>query len=73
MARRLYYIGSVKWLEQPFDSRDLGALHRDAARVPGFEIATTAVVAASRAGFTDSTGGHLARRWGPADIIAAFA
>ncbi len=72
VARRLYYAGSVKWLEQPFDSRDLGAVYRDAARVPGFEIGATALVAASLAGFTDSAGGHLARRWGPADIIAAF-
>jgi uncharacterized protein len=72
VARRLYYAGSVKWLEQPFDSRDLGTLHRDAARVPGFEIGATALIAASLAGFTDSADGHLARRWGPADIIAAF-
>lgn len=72
VARRLFYAGSIKWLEQPFDSRDLAVLLRDAARVPGFEIGATALVAVSRAGFTDSADGHLAREWGPAGIIAAF-
>jgi uncharacterized protein len=72
-ARKLYYAGSIKWLDQPFDSRDLGALHRGTAQVPGFAAGTTALVAASRAGFTESTAGHLALRWEPADIIAAFA
>ena len=73
VARTLYYAGSVKWLEQPFGSRDLSALQRDSVHVPGVEAGTTPLVAASKAGFSDGTASHLALHWGPADIIGAFA
>jgi hypothetical protein len=73
VARTLCYAGSVKWLDQPFDSRDLAALQRGAVQVPGFEHGDTALVAVSRAGFADTATAHLALRWQPSDIVSAFA
>jgi uncharacterized protein len=35
VARKLWYAGSVKWLDHPFGSRDLAALQRGAPQVPG--------------------------------------
>jgi len=72
VARTLYYAGSVKWLDQPFDSRDSAVLQRGAVQVPGFEPGETALVAVSRAGFDDRAASQLAFRWQPSDIIAAF-
>jgi hypothetical protein len=48
IARKLYYAGSVKWLDQPFDSRDLAALQQGAPQVPGLEYGDTSLVAVSR-------------------------
>lgn len=73
VARELYYAGSVKWHDQPFDSRDLAALQRGVVQVPGFELGDTALVAVSRAGFADRATGQLALCWQPPDIVAAFA
>ena len=72
VARQLYYAGSVKWLDQPFDGRDLAALQRAAPQVPGFESDDTAMVAVSRAGFADTAASHLALRWQPSDVVSAF-
>jgi hypothetical protein len=30
VAREIYYAGSVRWLDRPFDDHDLAALQRDA-------------------------------------------
>lgn len=73
VARKLYYAGSVKWLDQPFDSRDLAALQRGAAQVPGFEHGGTSLVAVSRAGLADTATSHLALCWLPSDVVSAFA
>jgi hypothetical protein len=73
VARNLYYAGSIKWLDQAFDSRDLSALQRGAVQVPGFEQGHTSVVAVSRAGFVDATASQLALRWQPSDVVGAFA
>lgn len=72
VARKLYYVGSVKWHDQPFDGRDLTALQRGAVAVPGWEPGDTALVAASRAGFADRAAGQLALRWQPSDVVNAF-
>lgn len=72
-ARKLWYAGSVKWLDHPFGGRDLAALQRAAPQVPGFDPAGTALISVSRAGFTDSAAMNLALRWLPGDIIDAFA
>jgi len=73
IAGKLYYAGSVKWLDQPFDSRDLAALQRGTVLVPGFEHGDTSLVAVSRVGFADSTANHLSLRWLPSDVVSAFA
>lgn len=73
VARTLYYAGSVKWLDQPFDSHDLAALQRGAGQLPGFEHGGTALVAVSRAGFAERAADQLALRWQPSDVVSAFA
>lgn len=73
VARKLYYAGSVKWHDQPIDSRDLAALQRGVVQVPGFEPGDTALVAVSRAGFADRAADQLALGWQPSDVVAAFA
>lgn len=73
VARKLWYAGSVKWLDHPFGSRDLATLQRGAPQVPGFDPGETALIGVSCAGFTDSVAANLALRWLPEDIISAFA
>ena len=73
VARKLWYAGSVKWLDHPFGSRDLAALQRGAPQVPGFDPGETALISVSCTGFTDSAAANLALRWLPEDIIRAFA
>nr|MDT0665643.1 hypothetical protein [Micromonospora sp. DSM 115978] len=36
VARQVYFAGAIKWLDSPFDSRDLAGLHESALAVPGF-------------------------------------
>jgi hypothetical protein len=72
VARKLWYVGSVKWLDHPFGSRDLAALQRGAAQVPGFDPGETALISVSCTGFTDSASANLALCWLPEDIIGAF-
>lgn len=73
VAKKLWYIGSVKWLEQPFGSHDLATLQQGAPLVPGFNPGETALLSVSRDGFTDSVIAGLALCWAPGDIIGAFA
>lgn len=73
VARKIYYAGSVKWLDQPFDNHDLAGLRRDIAQIPGVDPGSAGLIAVSRAGFTDTTAGHLDLCWRPADALGAFA
>jgi uncharacterized protein len=73
VATRLWYAGSVKWLDHPFGSRDLAALQRGAPHVPGFNPEETALIGVSCAGFVDAAATDLALRWLPADVVGAFA
>jgi uncharacterized protein len=73
VARKLWYVGSVKWLDHPFGSRDLADLQHGAPLVPGFDPAEAALISVSCTGFTDSAAEELALRWLPRDIIGAFA
>jgi hypothetical protein len=72
-ARKLWYAGSVKWVDHPFGNRDLAALQRGAPRVPGFDPGQTSLIGVSSTGFTDSAAANLTLRWLPEDIISAFA
>jgi uncharacterized protein len=73
VARKLWYAGSVKWLDHPFGRRDLAALQRGAPQVPGFDPGETALIGVSCTGFTDSAATDLALCWLPRDIVSAFA
>lgn len=73
VATKLWYAGSVKWLDHPFGSRDLAALQRGVAQVPGFDSEETALIGVSCAGFADAAVTNLALRWLPADVVGAFA
>ncbi len=73
VATKLWYAGSVKWLDHPFGSRDLAALQRGAPQVPGFDPGETALIGVSCAGYTDSATASLALAWRPEDVIRAFA
>lgn len=69
-ARRVAFIGSVKWRERaPFSPSDRDALAAQRGRIPGTGPATR-LVAVSRSGVT-ATGVDAA--FGPDDLIAAFA
>jgi uncharacterized protein len=72
VAREIYYAGSVKWLDRPFDGHDYAALQRDAIAVPGFEPGRTCLVAVSRAGTAPGVSSQLALCWGPRDVVTAF-
>lgn len=73
VARQLYYAGSIKWLDQPFDRHDTGELQRGAAEIPGFDPGRTALVAVSRSGYADRDLGPLSLRWQAAEIVHAYA
>lgn len=69
-AKRVHFLGSIKWLEtQPFGRREYDALVRDMLVVPGVDD-TTALVAVSRCGVTDDL--PLAAHWGPEDLLRAW-
>jgi hypothetical protein len=71
-ARNVFYAGSIKWLDRPFDDRDLGVLRRDAPFVPGFDPVSAGLVAVSLSGFSASAAAHLDVCWGPKEVIAAY-
>jgi hypothetical protein len=73
VASKLFYAGSVKWLDHPFGGPDLAALQRTAPQVPGFDPSQAAIIGVSRSGFTGSAATDLALCWLPEDIIGAFA
>jgi uncharacterized protein len=70
VARRVHFVGSVKWLEnEPFGRRDYDELARDLLAVPGADL-DTPLVAVSRCGFDPDL--PLAARWGPDDLVGAW-
>lgn len=70
VARRVHFIGSIKWLEnQPFGRHEYDTLVRDMLAVPGAET-DTPVVAVSRCGVAN--GLPLAAHWGPEDLVRAW-
>jgi uncharacterized protein len=69
---KLWYAGSVKWLDHPFGRRDLAALQRGALQVPGFDPHQTALISVSCTGFADSAVTDLALCWLPENIVGAF-
>jgi AAA+ ATPase superfamily predicted ATPase len=75
VAGRLYFVGSVKWLNTAFEHRDLAALHRAAAEVPGYVESNVALVVASQSGTAAGLGLDHARgdiEWRPSDVVSAW-
>nr|WP_204745228.1 DUF234 domain-containing protein [Glycomyces paridis] len=73
VARKVFFVGSVKWLNRPFDRRDRDALMRNAARVPGFDPATTGLVVASRAGLDrDTSTDGIDLVWTPESLLRVW-
>lgn len=72
VAREIYYAGSVKWVDRPFDEHDLSALQRDAIAVPGFVPGRTGLAAVSRSGAASAVSRQLTLCRGPRDVVAAF-
>ncbi len=68
-ARRIGFVGSIKWQENaPFDRRALAALARDALAVPGAD-GDTPLVAVARG---EVTVDGLAATYGPDELMAAW-
>jgi hypothetical protein len=73
IAKTIYFAGSVKWLQSPFDGRDLAALDRAAPSIPGFNPETAGLVAVSRAGVSDRIDrSRLDLVWSPEDLLDAW-
>jgi hypothetical protein len=72
VAGQLYYAGSVKWLNRPFDARDLAELQKGAMSIPGYSPGTTSLVAVSAGGVATAVAAQLALCWGPEDVVAAY-
>ncbi|WP_141582204.1 ATP-binding protein [Actinomadura sp. WMMA1423] len=70
VAGRIHFAGSIKWLNGPFDDRDLASLRRGAAEVPGLDPATGGLVVVSLSG-TDITG-DVSLSWGPDEVLGAW-
>lgn len=71
VARRVLFIGSVKWRDEtPFGVRDLTELASAAQQVPGAEGA--ALIAVSRRPPTGAAAEGLVAHWGPDDVLAAW-
>jgi uncharacterized protein len=67
VAKRLLFLGSVKWLEtSPFDSHDLAALHRHRAALTDEPVP---LIAVSRSGFSCS---GLQGTYGPDELLGAW-
>lgn len=73
VAKRLFFLGSVKWLSTRFDDHDLSSLRKAAIQVPGYEPGETGLVVASRAGIAQETkhaGVDLV--WGAEDVLSSW-
>jgi hypothetical protein len=71
VAARVYFAGSVKWLNRPFDGRDLEVLRRSAEHVPGFERERGGLVVVSQSGVTFDPG-EVGVVWGPGEVLRAW-
>ncbi|WP_207946730.1 hypothetical protein [Actinomadura sp. 7K507] len=70
VAGRIRFAGSIKWLNSPFDDRDLTGLRGSVTAVPGLDPAQTALVAVSLSGVRTTGGVDLV--WTPDDVLAAW-
>jgi hypothetical protein len=74
IARALYFIGSIKWHNSPFDHHDLTDLEHAAPRVPGFDPTQTGLVVVSKVGLDNGVErSSIDLVWTAADVVAAYA
>lgn len=71
IASHIYFCGSLKWLETPFDTHDLHKLHAGARHVPGFDASHTALLAVTRSG-ANLPADAVRVVWGPDDVVTAW-
>lgn len=72
-ASTIFFVGSVKWLADTFDRRDLHALRRAVAEVPGYVENETGVAVVSLSGAASGLDlGDNDAVWGPAEVVAAW-
>ena len=73
VARRLSFVGSVKWLNTPFGDHDLAALRHDSAQVPGFVPGETGLVVVSVAGTSPGLDlGEVGLVWDARDVVSVW-
>ncbi len=72
VATRLFFVGSVKWLDSPFDAHDLAELVRNASAVPGAVPGTTGLAIVSRSGLAPGIDRMANLRWGADEVVAAW-
>ncbi|MEV6107758.1 ATP-binding protein [Streptomyces sp. NPDC051940] len=73
VADRIDFVGSVKWLETPFDAHDLAALRRGATQVPGADPAETGLAVVSLSGVSERMPRDgVGLVWAADDVVAAW-
>ncbi|MGH3544341.1 MAG: AAA family ATPase [Mycobacteriales bacterium] len=73
VARKVFFVGSVKWLGTPFDAHDLAELVKASAQVPGFTPGVTGLAVVSLSGAVPGLKlGSSDLLWGPEDAVAAW-
>jgi hypothetical protein len=72
IADQIYFAGSVKWVNQAFDGRDLDTLRRSAEHIPGFERERCGLVVVSQSGVTFDPD-EVDLVWGPDQVLRAWA
>jgi len=70
IAKKIFYTGSIKWLNTVFDRHDFAAMVRASAHIPGGVDGETGLVIVSRTGVAPSVGADLV--WSPGDVLAAW-
>jgi hypothetical protein len=74
VAQSIFFVDSVTWHASPVDARDVTALRRAAASIPGIDPERCGYVVASLSGREKHTDPDAADLWwGPSDVIAAWA
>jgi len=73
VAAHLVFVGSIKWLESPYDRHDMAALVRGAALVPGFVPGSTGIVFVSLSGrAAELNAREVQLDWGPDDVLTSW-
>lgn len=73
VARRISFVGSIKWLSSPFDRHDFADLRRQGPQVPGFTPGKTAVVVATRSGIAPELAATAVDLvWCPEQLVNAW-